>query len=438
MKYIQIVVIFFVSLKVDGQVKLINIDVGDSIPELVLNDVYDQPNSMINLGNTSKDKLVILDFWATWCGACLGAMPKLDSIATAYSEELIIITITKQSKKEVLEFLNKRKKGGHYVHRSGKIFGDTTLYKLFPHLFIPHYVWIKDGKVIAFTEEVTVEAVQSALLEGRTNLVKKEDQDLERFDREHTVLLELLKTDSNWNMNLMGDYALKTGFIKKFANSMGYNVINLDSIGKVRFTGVNMSLDNLFRIAYGKRQTYINDSAIEIKSNHGYFKGIGLKGMEFLAWLADFGVGYEVVVNKDVDIYNKMAEGLREAFPEFNAYLQNSQDTCLVLEVFNTNPEKQWKVEDDQEERYENDQYGIKISNGTVTGLMISLEYNIFLSSKLPLVNGLSYNGKVDLELNGAIYSLVGINDALRPYGLRIVKKMASYNKLIIDDRKIF
>lgn len=438
MKYIQIIVFFFVCLKVDGQVKLVNIDVGDSIPELILNDVYDHTNSMINLGNTSKDKLVILDFWATWCGACLGAMPKLDSIATAYAEELVIITITKQSKKEVLEFLNKRKKAGLYVHRSGKIFGDTTLYKLFPHLFIPHYVWIKDGKVIAFTEEVTREAVQSALLEGRTNLIKKEDQDLERFDREHTVLLELLKTDSNWNMNLMGDYALKTGFIKKFANSMGYNVVNLDSIGKVRFTGVNMSLDNLFRIAYGKRQTYINDSAIEIKSNHRYFKGIGLKGMEFLAWLADFGVGYEVLVNKDVDIYDKMAEGLKEAFPEFNAYIENSQDTCLVLEVFNPNPEKQWKVEGDQEERYENDQYGIKISNGTVTGLMISLEYNIFLSSKLPLVNGLSYNGKVDLELNGPIYSLAGINDALRPYGLRIVKKMAWYNKLVIDDREIF
>jgi thiol-disulfide isomerase/thioredoxin len=33
-------------------------------------------------------KLMILDFWATWCGACISKFPKLDSLQKKYADKL--------------------------------------------------------------------------------------------------------------------------------------------------------------------------------------------------------------------------------------------------------------------------------------------------------------------------------------------------------------
>jgi len=40
-----------------------------------------------------RGKVVVLDFWATWCGPCLQAMPKLDAIARAHPDDVEVVAI---------------------------------------------------------------------------------------------------------------------------------------------------------------------------------------------------------------------------------------------------------------------------------------------------------------------------------------------------------
>ncbi len=41
-----------------------------------------------------KDKVVIIDFWATWCGPCIAAAPKLAALQNAHKDDLMVVGLS--------------------------------------------------------------------------------------------------------------------------------------------------------------------------------------------------------------------------------------------------------------------------------------------------------------------------------------------------------
>lgn len=86
---------------------LAKLDVGSDAPQLFIKDwVKGEP---IDLSKVEKDKVVVIEFWATWCGPCLRGIPHLSDMQEFFKEKGVrFVGVTDEDKKLVKSFLDDR------------------------------------------------------------------------------------------------------------------------------------------------------------------------------------------------------------------------------------------------------------------------------------------------------------------------------------------
>ena len=79
--------------------------VGDKAPKIEITDyIYNIPKDK-NIAN----KYILLEFWATWCGSCLDAVPKLNLLENKFKDQnnLIFISITDEKPEKALRTIKR-------------------------------------------------------------------------------------------------------------------------------------------------------------------------------------------------------------------------------------------------------------------------------------------------------------------------------------------
>src|SRR4029077_84103 len=61
----------------------------DAAPVFLLNDLEGRPVSLVG----ARGKIVLLNFWATWCGPCRAEIPDLVDLQKRYADKFEIIAL---------------------------------------------------------------------------------------------------------------------------------------------------------------------------------------------------------------------------------------------------------------------------------------------------------------------------------------------------------
>ncbi len=69
--------------------------------DFMLSDVHSQQES--NLSDY-EGKVVILNFWATWCAPCLDEIPDLNRLQREYADDLVILSVSDEDRQLLVDF----------------------------------------------------------------------------------------------------------------------------------------------------------------------------------------------------------------------------------------------------------------------------------------------------------------------------------------------
>jgi thiol-disulfide isomerase/thioredoxin len=223
------------------------LNIGDTVPDISINNVYNYPASTIRLSDL-KGKLVILDFWSTWCGACIEAFPKMHQLQKEFGDQLQVVlvdTYAGDSIQRVRTFFEKRKaRTGQEVTLPYSLL-QTSLAEYFPFTLIPHYVWIdKAGKFLGTTtqNEINTKNIQETVA-GHSFLAHQKKDNL-LFNKEKPLFID----GNGGGVTTFLYRTIITPKIEGLGNATGIQRDNNGSI--VRFYMLNNSLLFLLRNAW--------------------------------------------------------------------------------------------------------------------------------------------------------------------------------------------
>jgi thiol-disulfide isomerase/thioredoxin len=403
--------------------------VGDRVPDVVVTGVYGLGSPVLRLGEL-RGKVVILDFWATWCAPCRAAVPRLDSLQRVFGDKVLVLPVAYEPAGVVRPVLAQLRK--LYGTELPGVTGDKVLNGLFPHAVLPHVVWIgADGLVKGITEyrELTVANVARVLAgEALGAAVKAE------------LRLPFAKGRPLFVAGNGGDgasviyHSLLSPYVPGL--SSGIEVSAFDSVRGQLFSARNVPLTWVYRLAFGEGGRSFTLPRTRVLSRDSARFRSGLSGKAYVAWLAaGNGWCYELLLPPalaDASAFSLVQADLRRLFPHYRAAVETLVTRCLVLEVL---PGRTARL------ATAGGAYAVTITpfaahlrNAGLGELILRLDRQYLQKLQVPVADGTGYAGKVDLAIDGSLADLAALNRALAVYDLHFIYRDYPTPMLVIRD----
>ena len=424
-----------------GSNPIVPIDPGQTLPESMWEvplkvTRHPKGKEQVSLNDFRDKKLIILDFWATWCSPCVAMIPKNEALKKKYEKDLEIIMITDQAEDIVKPFLGRVEQQDKLQH-IWTIYGKHDFHQIFKYRTMPHAAIIYDGvyKGAVYGNEITEEKIEMMLNDKWDQIVFKKPEltPKNKYDKD-----EFLYIDGNGGGREFITYrSVLGGYNPSLGNGSGY-VANTEGGGK-RMAFLNFSLANIFQYAYSEARIEFNPmnrKLLEVKDRLKLTTSAA--GDEALAWMQSGNVYcYELVVPKPLKnkFFEIMRDDLTRIFPQYQASIEYRDVECYVLKVTDRSKlEKHRSLSGTMEVKQ--DVYGLSMKHAPLDQMVARFSVLFMQNSPYPIINGSEYNEPINMELHTNVTNMEETNKALAKYGLHFFKELKNIEMLVIKDNQ--
>jgi len=398
--------------------------IGDKVPDMVVGQVINYPLNSLPISDF-KGRLLILDFWATWCSSCLAHFPLADSLQKEFRNDVQILLVdalnTKDTREKALKTIQRFDQPGNSAFSLPSAVNDTLLDRMFPHFTIPHYVWIdRDGIVRAVTsaEELTRENIIRFLKQNQTPLYQKDDYDPQRP----------LYTVKNLPLDHLQQFSiLLKGKIDGIGNG-GMRVINDTTRGIILH---DRSLLSMYQSILYAKIPGVDENRLIIEVKDPSKLSYSFSKQKKQDWERENIYSYELIVpaNEMGHLYDDVLDDLNKYTP-YTAHIEKRKTFCWILEktgktdLIHTKGRKYTDALDDSSHA--------RLINSTLFNLCIYLNK---ITSNAVILDQTGYTWNVDLEFKGPVKDITAMKKELKPYGLKLFAAYRKVDMLVIKDK---
>lgn len=400
--------------------------IGDKIPDELWNlalEVVNHPEGKKTITLSEyKGKLIILDFWATYCSPCIRNFPRLHALQNEFGEKLKVLAVTSEALESINKFFSTGA-GKNYTY-ANSVVADEILSDYFPHLGVPYIVWISPKNTVlntTRTDEVTNDNIQAILENKNTKMATRIDIDTKRplFLSEHFDDKMELK---NYSIFAKGFYpGLPSG-----------GDFRRDSTGKVygrQITNLpimDIYLPILYHVFERNGEAYNSKRAIIRVKEPAQLKLIKRNGV----YETDNYYSYELIVPKDKadSLYYFMLNDLNRN-SDYIATIEKRTVDCLIL-VRSSNRDKMKSKGGGMVNRIVH--HNVILYNAPLSHMLNNLNEQAAID--LPIIDETNYTNNVDIEISN-VTSLSNLKKGLNRYDLDLKEEKRNILMFVLKDK---
>lgn len=424
----------FFILSANGQDLIKNkfkpLNIGDSIPEVIWQTpmrIVNHPDGKdtIRLNDYRNKKLLILNFWATWCGPCVQKLPNVYETQLSNPNDFKILLVNTLSSRDnadkVADFLNKRKQAYDFY----SVVEDEIFNQMFPHKSVPHYVWIFEGKLYASTSsdmtQPNIENIRRFLkVQNFTEILEQE-----KVIYDYTKPLFIEQNGGEPNSYIYRSF-LKS-YEKDLISSFFFNYEKGNKISRISAT--NTPLLDLYKMAYPLFANFYESEIIYDIDEASVFK----TDYSSEAWKSKNLFIYEAIFPS-----TSIEQGRKIMQSDLNRYFGYSVDTLsLLVDVLVINCKdsslikRPVQLERKDTNLYEKSGIDIFYNNYPLEPLIHELE-RIY---KMPVIDRSGIVGNVNLILPADINNLELLKESLMNNGFILSKEKITRTHIRISKK---